>query len=167
MIKGHLPAIPPMEFGAWVLSRIELPLSAPEVPASMSNHPFKFNHDVARRNHVSDLRNSRTSVGRVVKAPQRLTSPGHVVERPRYRSSAPMDATVWSVSYLTRQGICAKPWFRHLDFVNTAEEDIKQIFWTSVMEKKHREYVSIPLALRMGPRKIRFFYKLGLLQRRK
>ena len=77
-----------------------------------------------------------------------------------------MDATTWSVSYLRRQGARSKPWFRHLDFIHTAEEDIKSIFWTPAMEGKHRQYVPVPLALRRDPRAIQSFYNKGIAQKR-
>ena len=105
--------------------------------------------------------------GRASKAPDRLTSPGYDVERPRHRSPTPMDATTWSLSYLRRQGLSSQPWFRHLDFVNMAEEDIKKLFWTPTMGEKHRQYVPVPLALRRDPRTILSFYNKGVAQKRK
>ena len=66
---------------------------------------------------------------RDIRRPQRLTSPGYDVVRPRHRSTWPMDATAWSVMYLARQDVRSQPWFRHLDFVKVPKEDIKKIFW--------------------------------------
>ena len=47
-----------------------------------------------------------------------------------------MDATVWSITYLTRQDARNQPWFRHLDFIKVAGEGIKKILWVQSMEKR-------------------------------
>ena len=89
--------------------------------------------------------------GRASKANQRFSSPGYVVVRPQHRSATPINASTYSVGYLTRQDARQESWFRHLDFVKVADGDIKKIFWTGFMEKKFREYVPVPLAMQRDP----------------
>ena len=78
-----------------------------------------------------------------------------------------MDATAWSITYLSRQDARNQSWFRHLDFIKVTGEGIKKILWVPSMEKMHSEYVPPPLTLRRDPQAIRSFYKLGLTQKRK
>ena len=85
--------------------------------------------------------------GRAAAPNQRFTSPGQAIERPQHRSATPMDATAWSITYLTRQDACSQPWFRHLDFVKVGQESTKKSFWTLSMEKMHSKCISIPLVL--------------------
>ena len=89
------------------------------------------------------------------------------MERPQHRSSHPIDATAWSITYLARQDARSQPWFRHLDFIKVGEEGIKKLFWVPSMANKYSEYISIPLALRRDPQTIRSYYQLGSKQKRK
>ena len=57
---------------------------------------------------------------RAPKVTHRFSSPGYIVDRPQHRSAAPVDATAYSVGYLTRQGARQQSWFRHLDSANVA-----------------------------------------------
>ena len=96
---------------------------------------------------------------RAIKAPQRLTSPGQVVERPQHRSSTPMDATAWSITYLSRQDARNQSWFRHLDFIKVTAEGIKKLLLTRSCENRFPEYVPPPLAPWRDPQAIRFSMK--------
>ena len=102
-------------------------------------------------NPTTPSRNVARWSGRASKPTPRFSSPGHVVERPQHRSAAPVDATAWSMRYLQRQEVKSQPWFRHLDFAKLADEDIKKTFWTDTMEKKFKDYIPIPLAMRRDP----------------
>ena len=51
---------------------------------------------------------------------QRLSSPVQAEERPKHRSTTPMDARVWSIHFLQRQDARNQSWFRYLDSVKVA-----------------------------------------------
>ena len=52
---------------------------------------------------------------RAPKVTQHFSSPGYIRERPQHRSALTVDATTYSVGYLTRQGVRHQSWFCILD----------------------------------------------------